>query len=81
MFPERKSHALIFALCALLISAGSSAQTRGTLKGGSDYDRNMQQAGMSGMSGMSGDGSLIADKPVKKKKRVKKGGKKTAAPK
>lgn len=80
MVSKRKCTALILAVSALLTSALSPAQTRGTLKDGSEYDRTMQQAGMTGMTGMSGDGSVVAKKPVKKKPR-KKSDKTAAAPK
>lgn len=79
MFPKRSSPTLCLALCAALISGGSFAQTRDTLKGGSEYDKKMQQAGMSGMSAMSGDGSMVAKKPVAKKKRGKAKSKKADA--
>lgn len=52
---------------------------RGTLKGGSEYERSLEQAGMSGMSGMSGMHGLEASKPVAKKKAAKKVAKKAPA--
>ena len=59
---------LVAALCLAVASTAAVAQTQRTTKGGSDYERSMQQAGMSGMSGMSGmTGTTVAptDKPVK----------------
>lgn len=52
---------------------------RGTLKGGSEYERNLEQAGMSGMSGMSGMHGMEASKPAAKKKAAKKAAKKAQA--
>lgn len=49
--------------------SGMSANSgRGTLKGGSQYEQQMQQSGMEGMSGMSGDHSMTANGGAKAKK-------------
>ncbi len=76
---------LVAGLCTAFLATATLAEEkpaaatsgRGTVKGGSDYERSMQQAGMSGMSGMSGEHSMTAKKPAGAKK--KKAGKKKAA--
>jgi hypothetical protein len=42
-----------------------------TLRGGSDYENRLEQAGMSGMSGMSGSPGTTAGEPAKKKSNKK----------
>lgn len=75
---------LIAALCLALTSSAAIAQsTQKTTKGGSDYERSMQQAGMSGMSGMSGmTGTTVApaEKPAAKPAKAKKSKKKAKKP-
>jgi hypothetical protein len=57
--------------------------TRGSLKDGSGYERQLEQAGMSGMSGMSGNHSSTAapagEKKAKKEKKEKQAKEKKAA--
>lgn len=68
---QKTASTLIAALCLALAGSAAIAQsTQQTTKGGSDYERSMQQAGMSGMSGMSGmTGTTVAptEKPAAKK--------------
>lgn len=45
-------------------AAGTNGSTRGTLKGGSSYEKNLEQAGMSGMSGFTGMSGMEAKAPA-----------------
>lgn len=53
-------------------AAEAPASSRSTVKGGSDYEKTMQQTGMSAMSGMSGDHSMTAEKKPAKAGKAKK---------
>lgn len=53
-----------------LVATAQAAETgtRGTLKGGSGYEKQLEMSGMSGMAGMSGDHSSTAQPAAKKPK-------------
>lgn len=68
---------------ALGLMAGFSLASAApnTLKGGSDYEKRLEQAGMSGMSGMSGNpGTSSGEAAPAAKKSAKKGQKKEVQP-
>jgi hypothetical protein len=73
---------LLVGLVALGLTAGFSwaVAAPNTLNGGSDYEKRLEQAGMSGMSGMSGNsGTSSGEAAPAAKKSAKKGQKKKGA--
>lgn len=79
---QKSVSTLVAALCLAITSTAAVAQsTHRETKGGSDYERSMQQAGMSGMSGMSGmTGTTVAPAEKKAAKKAKKSKKKASKP-
>ena len=71
--------ALLAGHFAIAADKPEASTGKGALKGGSDYESRLEQAGMSGMSGMSGmHGMEAASKPAAKKAAAKKAAKKKA---
>lgn len=68
---KKMSH--LTATLLALATAWPALAAPHTLKGGSDYEQNLQQAGMSGMSGMSGNSGTTSGGPAKAAKAAKAG--------